>query len=221
MNKPLSISQALSLNIVCKLLLLGCISVLVACASMSKEECLNANWKNIGYEDGSLGKPETTIQSHRKACAKINVTPDLSQYQLGHREGARSYCKKATGYQAGVSGGAYYNICPADLEPAFLKAYRLGQELFAVSQQRNQIAQAISGFESSIESLEQQKIEQEKSIVSAGSSSNERRAYLNEIRRIEDEIRSLERQIMDAEHQLDHLDQDYVDLQADHRRMGY
>lgn len=60
------------------LLIVAILSGLSACASMSKDECLNANWKTIGYEDGSLGRPETTIQAHRKACAKINVTPDLT-----------------------------------------------------------------------------------------------------------------------------------------------
>jgi len=81
-----------------KLYFLCVIIGMTGCASMSKQECLNANWKTIGYEDGSRGKPETSIQAHRKACAKINITPDLPQYQQGHREGARFYCKKHTGY---------------------------------------------------------------------------------------------------------------------------
>lgn len=204
-----------------KLLMLCIMFCVTACASMSKQECLNANWKSIGYEDGSMGKPETTIQSHRKACVKINITPDLAQYQQGHREGARAYCKKATGYQLGVSGGAYYNICPADLETVFLQAYHLGQELFTISRQMDQIEDAISNYGSNIDSLEQQKAEQEKAIVNASSSSKERRLYLKEIDRIEDGIRHYEHDIIEAKQELDYLAQDYAKLQAEHRRMGY
>lgn len=209
------------MNLLSKMFLLWILGCVIGCASMSKEECLNANWKSIGYEDGSMGRPEMTIQAHRKACAKINITPDLAQYQQGHREGARVYCKQATGYQLGVGGGAYYNVCPSDLEASFLQAYRLGQELFAITQKIDQVESAIAGYESSIDNLEQQKAGQEKSIVNAGSSSNERRTYLNEINRLEDEIRRYEHDIGDAEHELAHLARDYAKLQAEHQRMGY
>jgi Protein of unknown function (DUF2799) len=209
------------MNLPSKLFLLWMLGCLIGCASMSKEECLNANWKNIGYEDGSMGRPEMTVQAHRKACAKINITPDLAQYQQGHREGARAYCKKPTAYQLGVNGGAYYNVCPADLEPGFLQAYRLGQELFAIAQQIDQVEADIAGYHSSIDSLEQQKAEQKAFIVNADSSSKERRVYLNEIDRLEDEIRHFEHDIGDAEHELDHLARDYAKLEAEHRRMGY
>lgn len=209
------------MNLLSKLLLVWMLGSLIGCASMSKEECLNANWKSIGYEDGSVGRPEMTIQAHRKACAKINVVPDLNLYQQGHKEGVRSYCKKTTAYQLGVRGGAYYQVCPPDLEPAFLQAYRVGQELYAITQQMDQVEQAISGYESSIDHLLDEKAEQQQAIVNAGSSSKERRVYLNEIDRIEDEIRRYEHDIRDAEHELDHLAQDYAKLQAEHQRMGY
>jgi prefoldin subunit 5 len=206
------------LNAILIVFMLGGLS---ACASMSKDECLNANWKTIGYEDGSLGRPETTIQAHRKACAKINITPDLTQYQQGHREGVRVYCKKSTGYQLGVNGGAYLNLCPADLEPAFLQAYRLGQELFAVRQKMNQVEDEINGYKTSIDNLQQQKAEQEKLIVNAGSSAKERRAYLNEINRLQDEIHRYEHDLSSAEYDLDHLAEDYAGIEAAHRRKGY
>jgi hypothetical protein len=203
-----------------KLLILLALSGLSACASLSKEECLNADWKTIGYEDGSLGRAETTIQSHRKACAKINVSPDLNQYLSGHKEGARVYCKKSTAYQLGVSGGAYNGICPADLEPAFLKAYRYGQELFSIRQEISRIESAITSYENSITDLEKQKQEAKKLIVDS-SSTKEKRQQLKEIDRLDMEIRRYERDIADAEHQAEHLHQDYSAIESHHRQMGY
>jgi prefoldin subunit 5 len=193
---------------------------LSACASMSKNECLNANWKTIGYEDGSLGRAETMIQQHRKACAKVNVSPDLNQYLSGHREGVRVYCKKSTGYQLGVSGGAYANICPADLEPLFLKAYRIGQELFSIRQEISRIESAVTGYRNSIADLEKQK-QDAKQLIVESSSAKEKRLQLKEIDGIDNEIRYYERDIADAQHQLDHLHRDYSATEAEHRQMGY
>lgn len=202
------------------LFILLMLSGLSACASLSKEECLNANWKTIGYEDGSQGKSETTIQSHRKACAKINVSPDLNQYLSGHKEGARVYCKKSTGYQWGVSGGVYAGICPADLEPAFLKAYRYGHELFNIRQEISRIESAITGYQNSITDLERQKQDAKKLIVES-SSSKEKRQQLKEIDRIDMDIRRYERDIAEADHQVGHLHQDYSAIESQHRQMGY
>jgi predicted nucleic acid-binding Zn-ribbon protein len=160
------------------LVMLGGLS---ACASMSKNECLNANWKTIGYEDGSLGRAETMIQSHRKACA---------------------------------------DICPADLEPVFLKAYRLGQELFSIRQEISRIESAITGYNNGIADLEKQK-QDAKQLIVESSSAKEKRLQLKEIDRIDSEIRYYERDIADAQHQLDHLHHDYSATEAEHRQMGY
>jgi len=202
------------------ILLVAILCGLTACASMSKEECLTADWKTIGYEDGSLGRPDSTIQSHRKSCAKINVTPDLAQYQQGHREGARAYCKKSTGYQLGVSGGAYYNICPPDLEASFLQAYRLGQELYVLTQSIAKVQSDISSYRSSVNELEKQKLTEKDAIVEGGSA-KERRQHLKEIDHLDAEMRRYQDDIGHAEHELNHLKQDYANLQAEHRRMGY
>lgn len=205
-------------------ILLACVLLqLTACASMSKEECMTANWQAIGYEDGSKGKPEITVQSHRKACAKINIAPDLVQYQRGHKEGVRVYCKNTSqAYQLGTQGGAYYHVCPADLEQDFLAAYRLGQELFAIEKKINDIESQISSFESSISSLEQQKFDQEHALNSLHQpSKSEKRQYWNEIGRLESEIHHYQDDISRANRDIGYLESEYAHLQAEHRRLGY
>ena len=59
--------------------------LLTGCAGgLSKDECLYADWRAIGYEDGARGAPASAVSSHRQACAKkAGVTPDMSEYLAG------------------------------------------------------------------------------------------------------------------------------------------
>ncbi len=47
-----------------------------------------------------------------------------------HKKGVKDYCAKTNGYTAGSSGKKYLNICPKDLEPAFLPEYRRGRKKY-------------------------------------------------------------------------------------------
>ena len=92
------------------------------CATLNKDECRTADWRAIGYEDGSRGYHPSRIGQHREACAEYGVRPDMDAYRSGHAEGVRVYCKPHTGYRLGLRGTSYNDICPADLEEHFLAA---------------------------------------------------------------------------------------------------
>lgn len=101
------------------------------CASMSKEECLYADWGAIGYEDGAAGRPVSAISSRRAACAeKAGVTVDMIAYRGGREEGLELYCEPSNGYVVGASGGAYYGVCTGPREAAFMTAYETGRHLY-------------------------------------------------------------------------------------------
>jgi hypothetical protein len=108
------------------------ILALSGCASMNKAECLNVDWRTVGYEDGVAGRSGDRIGRHRKACAKHGVTPDLNAYQAGREQGLREYCQPETGYQLGVNGYALKSSCPVDLKEGFETAYHSGYELYAM-----------------------------------------------------------------------------------------
>jgi hypothetical protein len=207
--------------IIVRFLLALLVSIMIGCESLSKKECLNANWRLIGFEDGSQGKQESTIGAHRKACAKVSVTPDLEEYQRGHREGARKYCVKTTAYNVGVSGGAYYGVCPADLEPGFLKAYQTGQELYNITRQIAAVQADIDRYDEDIHALEADIAEHEKIIVDAASSSKTRREQLRIIDDLRYQITGAELNIAGAEQELRALQMDYQHVQNQHRKMGY
>jgi len=113
-------------------LLLG-VFLLPGCATLSEEECLTADWRMIGYEDGVKGQSGAQIGQHREACADHGVTPDMDAYRQGREEGLRQYCQPENGYRMGARGASYGGICPSDTADVFRAAYLEGKHLFELS----------------------------------------------------------------------------------------
>jgi hypothetical protein len=67
---------------------------------------------------------------HRQACAKHGVTLEAEDYRLGHREGAREFCRPRNGFQWGLQGQSFPGFCPDDMEEAFSQAYKQGNEVW-------------------------------------------------------------------------------------------
>lgn len=103
------------------------------CASLSKNECANANWDAIGYRDGSRGKSVSRFDTHEKACTKHGFKADFALYKDGHQRGLEEvYCKPGNGYRLGLNGRGYNNVCPAGAAPEFLAAYHYGRDIYKV-----------------------------------------------------------------------------------------
>jgi len=105
------------------------------CATLKKEECLTVDWYGIGYEDGTKGYKTSRIAKHRKSCAKYGVLPDLQLYQRGHSEGLREYCTPHKGYQLGLHGRSYNDVCQGELAVLFQEAYNIGKDNFFLKQE--------------------------------------------------------------------------------------
>lgn len=105
-------------------------ALLSGCATgLSKDECRVADWRTIGYEDGLRGAPAERIGTHRVACARHAVAPDLAAYSQGRERGLAEYCQPRNGFRAGLGGRGYANVCPAAAEPAFIDGYRYGRQI--------------------------------------------------------------------------------------------
>jgi Protein of unknown function (DUF2799) len=110
-----------------KLIAITVINITVmGCATLSKEECLQGDWRGIGYRDGTHGYDLTRIEQHQKACADYHVAPDLNAYQAGRDEGLLVYCTPSNGFNLGERVEDYGGICPPYLESAFLEQYERG-----------------------------------------------------------------------------------------------
>jgi hypothetical protein len=108
------------------------VGALAGCATPAdnQAQCLAADWRTVGYEDGLRGAPADRIGGHRVACGKHGVTPDLAAYLDGRERGLQQYCQPRNGFRAGVNGSAYANVCTGAAEVAFVDAYRQGRQIY-------------------------------------------------------------------------------------------
>lgn len=169
-----------SLRIVAAALLLCSLG---GCASLSKSECLNANWEDIGVRDGANGQPEEYLIQHSTACAKVNVVPDRGAWLHGREQGLERYCQPHRMYAIGEYGGGFdIGICRNFDQDRLADAYEKGREV-------NRRAGILNGIDSELRDirtkLEKKDLEQKE---------RERLAY---------RLGQLEYERVDAEHALD------------------
>ena len=105
------------------------LAVSSGCASMSKSECVAADWLQRGVLDGSRGAPVSTLERHDQACAKASVVPNQAQYLEGYKQGLLIYCTAESGLSEGLSNSEYVGVCPSGMEAEFLASYIDGLEL--------------------------------------------------------------------------------------------
>ena len=165
------------------------------CATMGKDECLTVDWRSIGYEDGARGYPPERIGSHRKACAKHSVSPDLQAYQAGRAEGLQEFCQPHKGFQLGSRGSNYAGVCPAELEPDFVEAYRVGRVLYGMESSVRSAASQISAKERRLDQIPKEILEREATLVQNGIAVEQRVLLLAEIKELAEEAGRLEQEI--------------------------
>ncbi len=114
------------------LLFFSVISVaLMSCATLNKDECHSADWKLIGFVDGSKGYPASRIGRHRSACAEYGINPSLDLYSKGRAEGLQQYCVPDKGFYLGRTGSSYNGVCSGNNEVDFIAAFKAGRQLYA------------------------------------------------------------------------------------------
>lgn len=166
---------------------------LSGCASMNESECEVANWRQVGYIDGTEGWPESRFADHQRACAKHGVTADLNTYRVGRIEGLRSYCQPARGFQFGLDGRTYNGVCPPNLAPQFLTAYHDGRQIYDL---RDRVEEATSDMErlaDRIEAIEEQSFDVEQRLRNPDITPEERDRLLDKLRDFRREYRDIER----------------------------
>jgi hypothetical protein len=138
----------------CKLFWLAAMSALIflgGCATLSKDECIRADWYRIGHEDGTKGYPSDRIEDHRKACGEFGISPNLSAYRKGRDDGLIHFCTPFSGYEQGKSGALYRYVCPHELEANFMRGFRVGTQVRDLTQQIQQVDGKIKAKEKELE----------------------------------------------------------------------
>ncbi len=139
---------------------------LSACSTMNKSECVTANWKTIGYGDGTNGQPASRISQHRSACAEYGVAPDLAAYNAGRNQGLAQYCIPPKGYNHGLSGSSYNGVCRDHNEKAYLEAFNYGMAVHKEQVTLSKLKSNYRSAEYNIGSLEKQHSRNERKITS-------------------------------------------------------
>lgn len=189
---------------------------MVGCATLDENECLNADWQTIGFEDGARGYPATRIGSHRKACAKHGVAPDFKRYEAGRLKGLEQWCKPRNGYRMGTRGKRYNGVCPDHLAPAFVEALNRGRALYDYEKQVKKHEDELRKMHATLEAMDEDIRVLEDEMVSDGVSPRRRLKLLDEIRMLEDDRRFQMNDIAEMEHTLNDMRNNLERMRTDH-----
>jgi len=130
-----------------RLLLIIALISLSGCASLNKEECLQADWYNIGYHDGESGYKISRLSDHQQACAEYHISPDQARYKQGRNAGLMDYCTPENALQTGLNGNSYRGVCPYEIEKSFLVKYRQGKAIYDLNEEIDKHHSRISSIE--------------------------------------------------------------------------
>ncbi len=177
------------MNRIFQLILISVTALLLSsCATLSKDECVNANWRTIGYEDGTKGYPASRIGAHRSACAEYGIRPDLDQYTAGRKQGLRQFCTPSNGYQRGSQGYNYAGVCVGYNEAAFLDGYNYGRDVYKAVQRLNSLRNSYNTELNYIRELEREMHEKEDLMLSGRLSKVKALVLLQETRDMAEEL---------------------------------
>src|SRR5688572_26151421 len=139
------------------------LGALSGCASLSKSECLNANWEDIGVRDGANGQPEEYLIQHSTACAKVNVAPDRGAWLHGREKGLERYCLPHRMYNIGEYGGAFdAGICRNFDQERLVDAYQKGRDVNRRANALSEIDAELRDIRTKLENKELEKKERER-----------------------------------------------------------
>jgi hypothetical protein len=182
--------------------ILAVLTLLQGCATLDKDECMLADWRLIGYQDGVAGKSAAVVGEYREDCAKHAVVPDLDAYRAGRVEGLQQYCKAGNGYRLGNAGRGFAGICPTALEGDFRDAYNTGRQLYLARSAVNKTHARISNRNQTLSNLKDNRVRKLADLIMILHDLNE---LQQELHSVEDEIVDLELDLEDQQARLDQL----------------
>ncbi|WP_109764524.1 DUF2799 domain-containing protein [Pleionea mediterranea] len=190
---------------------------LTGCASLSKEECMAADWRTIGFEDGAKGRLLQRIGEHRESCAEYGIAPDFDAYRQGHQEGVSRYCNANVGYSVGRRGASYNGVCPSEFEAEFLVAYREGKRVYHLAKQVTDLENERSLLWQERDELSGEIESNEQVIVASSTSEKLRRELIEQNKRLATLVEEKEHRLHQNDRQLRRLKRQLDRLETRHR----
>lgn len=167
-----------------------------SCASMSQEECLNANWTVVGEIDGQQGRGLDVLDDYRRDCAEYGVVPDVQAYVAGRESGLMLYCTRDNGYREGREGARVEADCPAALAADFQQGFQLGQDVYNSLSNLRLSADSIRFQRAELDDLRTRRTAQERSLAEDELTDEEAAAKRDDIASMSDRIDDLRDEIV-------------------------
>lgn len=105
------------------------IFLLTGCSSLSKEDCSNKNWFNLGKSDAISGEVEPKIDDYRRDCSEYGLQIRSMDYLKGYEVGLKKYCTYHNGLSRGEDGEDSHSLCE-EANPEYKKGYLTGLREF-------------------------------------------------------------------------------------------
>lgn len=166
------------------------------CASMSQEECLNANWTVVGEIDGQQGRGLDVLDDYRRDCAEYGVVPDVQAYIAGRESGLTLYCTLDSGYREGRMGARLEADCPAALAADFQQGFQLGRDVHNTLSNLRFSADSVRSIRDELNELRTRRTAQERSLAEDDLTDEEAAAKRDDIASMSNRIDDLQDEIV-------------------------
>ena len=167
-----------------------------SCASMSQEECLNANWTVVGEIDGQQRRGLDVLDDYRRDCAEYGVVPDVRAYIAGRESGLMLYCTRDNGYREGREGARVETDCPSGLAADFQQGFQLGRDVYNSLSNLRLSADSIRAQRAELDDLRTRRTTAERSLAEDGLADGEAAAKRDDIASMSDRIDDLRDEIV-------------------------
>ena len=187
-----------------------------ACAVMSKQQCIDANWREVGYKvafGGAISQVET-FEKREKACAKHGEVADYRYFKQGFADGRVDHCQLNNAVELGVKGQLQTlenRLCPESDYPGFNEAFEVGFKL-------NRLRSIANSSNYSISNLNNKIYNNRKRIDRISNRINSDELDQEDRKRLRHERRRLHDDIVYAKREISHLERIYYDELAEARR---
>ncbi len=165
--------------------------LMVGCATLNEDECVTADWYEIGYSDGVKGQPDSYLEKHRKACAKHGVRANLDDWLAGREAGLQRYCTAQKGYEEGLNNRTYHGVCEGRAADEFLRAYEQGQQLYQQRTLVSDLERDIAQTSEDIVALEDEWNAIRRALLNDNLSAAERAELINQLERNKEQSETL------------------------------
>jgi len=121
------------------------------CATMSPEQCMVADWYELGERDALAGLDSNHLANRAKACQEAGYDIDSEAWYAGFDAAIPAFCTLDNGFRYGIVGNSYRNTCPSEIQAEFLEGYDVGTRIYALEQQVASSQRRLNSIQANIE----------------------------------------------------------------------